>query len=1585
MTSSAKFTGLRVQLFIFIFFFISLLAVDAGAATSMVNPPNKITVVVDDNFPPYTLRDESGNLQGLIHDRWQLWQKQTGIKVELIGMDWAKAQQLMLDGGADVIDTISRTPAREPFYEFSLPYADLNVMLYFRNTVSGIIDAKSSRNFVIGVKDGDRCIQHLQDAGATKLKRYPSYEALIKAAAVREVAVFCMNQRPADYFLIRAGIESDFQHTDAMYVSQFYWAVKKGNTGLLQIVADGFASIPSQEQLQLEKKWFGIAIASGYFASLRYGGYILVGLMLGLLLLLIWLRTMRSEVKRQTAALRESEERFRKLFEDTLQAITLVEDGRFIAANKASLAMLRITDLNQFIGRTPADFSPQFQSDGQLSSVKVKEVIATAFAKGSTEFEWEHIRADGEHFIASVLLTVIRQANKDLLHVVWTDITERKRNEMVLLNAKAIIDSSDVAIISKTLQGFITSWNPGAEKLFGYRADETIGQSMQMLIPDDRRNEEPEILARIAEGERVDHFETIRRCKDGHLIHIFANISPIINQEGIVCGASKIARDITQQKKTEQELTEYRQDLEHRVIERTSELVVMANSLRDANDEQQAIFDAATTGIIFVRDRHIVRCNRMIEQLFGYEPGEILGQTTRAWYPDEATFNEIGDTIATALKQQGHYIAERELIRKDGSHFWARIMVQAIDRNDVRKGLVGMIEDVTVERETKEALRRSYQEQMAIFDTATVGIVFTRDRSIVRCNRTMEQLFGYEPNELLGQSMRVVYGDELSFYEVGKQIESTLSTDGYVRFEREVVRKDGTHFCARLTAQVIDAQNSSKGMVGTIEDITAEQAVIVEMKKARTLAEEAARAKADFLANMSHEIRTPMNAVLGMSHLLLKTELTERQHDYLVKIRSAGQHLLGIINDILDFSKAEAGKLRLECAEFDLDSVATNIATLLNGKANEKCLELTIDIAADVPRNLIGDSLRLEQILLNFGSNAVKFTEQGEVHIICRVKEISDTNVLLYFAIRDTGIGLTDEQQGQLFRSFQQADSSTTRKFGGTGLGLVISKQLAGMMGGEVGVDSVPEHGSTFWFTARFSLSKMLPVILMPRPDLRGLRVLVVDDNETARVVLRDMLASMTFVVDEAASGAEAIQLIRHSIAIDVPYAIVFLDWKMPGMDGIEAARQIRTLGLDSSPHLVMVTAYGREELMSQATIAGIDSFLIKPVNPSLLFDTAMQLLGGNRLQQSVVNIPAIKESELLSSLQGARILVVEDNELNQQVATDLLTGAGFVVDLAENGEVALNKLRHSHYDLVFMDMQMPVMDGVTATIAIRQFTQFKDLPIIAMTANAMPADRDRCINAGMNDYISKPIEPDHLWQTLARWISPDFRSKIQPSDPVVAIIRGNSATMVIHEPENFLAQINGLNVARGLRHLSGKTASYITMLRSFCEKQKTVADDIRHVLLNADWQTAERLAHTMKGIAGTLGMDHLQKLSADLELAIKEQHSTIMMDPLWERFSASLQEMILQLQDKLPAESDSTIAIPNDDIARRDAIINELRSLLAQDNFDASALFSDNIRIFEHVFPDHVAKMAAQIADFDFAGAKQTLESACLSIGHHL
>jgi signal transduction histidine kinase/CheY-like chemotaxis protein len=531
-----------------------------------------------------------------------------------------------------------------------------------------------------------------------------------------------------------------------------------------------------------------------------------------------------------------------------------------------------------------------------------------------------------------------------------------------------------------------------------------------------------------------------------------------------------------------------------------------------------------------------------------------------------------------------------------------------------------------------------------------------------------------------------------------------------------------------------------------LEGIAKEEAIAATEAALRATA-----AKSEFLANMSHEIRTPMNGVMGLTHLALMTELTPKQRDYLNKIDYSAKSLLNIINDILDFSKIEAGKLDLEDVSFDLGSVLDNISGLAEIRAAEKGLTFSIHVADGVPAELVGDPVRYGQILLNLVTNALKFTETGEVAVSIAVASENARALELITTVRDTGIGMNEEDRSRLFQSFSQADSSITRRFGGTGLGLAISKALAEKMGGSISVESNRGAGSTFAFTVALHRAERRSAV-RATPELQGRRVIVVDDDPIARESLSATLTQWNMHVLAADSGSSALVAIHAASERGEPFELVLMDWKMPGQNGIDVAEAIRTTGTaEKPPIIVMVSAFGRADVFAAAKRAGIEAFLVKPVDPSLLLETMQSLF--------LTASPSREATRAVVStgqLKGAHVLVAEDNDINQQIVEHLLARLGVTMQFAANGREAVDAVFASgaRFDAVLMDVQMPVMDGLEATRRIRQHAGAADLPIIAMTAHAMERERQMCLAAGMNDHLTKPVDPKSLTRTLARWIN---------------------------------------------------------------------------------------------------------------------------------------------------------------------------------------------------------------------------------------
>ncbi|MBP59676.1 MULTISPECIES: response regulator [Idiomarina] len=733
-------------------------------------------------------------------------------------------------------------------------------------------------------------------------------------------------------------------------------------------------------------------------------------------------------------------------------------------------------------------------------------------------------------------------------------------------------------------------------------------------------------------------------------------------------------------------------------------------------------------------------------------------------------------------------------------------------------------------------------------------------------NRAFANDFGVAPESLTGKSDAEIESLAANDVLLERDKKTFSQKAPSVNAEIELKVDNKSQWVEHSSVPLYDDDHNIIGILGSYYDISGIKSVAEEMEKAKETAERANQSKGEFLANMSHEIRTPINAIVGMANLCLKTELNQKQKRYIKVIDSSSQALLGVINDILDFSKIDAGKLTVERIPFDLQDVLTSLADMFAYRAYDKDLEFIINLPANIPTRLIGDPLRLNQVLVNLISNAIKFTEDGEINVAVNLLDSSKDNVLLRISVTDTGIGMDEEQRANLFKAFTQADTSTTRKYGGTGLGLAISRRLILLMGGDIGVTSAAGQGSTFYIEVELPLQKEQDnshhQYLLQK--LSGVRILAIDDNLSTREMLYEMLRSYQVDVKVCRTAEQALQVFQQSVEEDNPYQLVLVDWRLPGMDGLEFCQTITERYADDvRPKLTLATGYYAEELSEKAKQAGVNDIISKPFTASTL---------GRSLASTLFQRELPDESDAESgdgipeSILRAPILVVEDNEINQQVAREILTSHKFKVDIVENGQLAVEAVHNKNYSLVLMDIQMPVMDGLKAARTIRADFNYQQLPILAMTANAMSGDEERSLAAGMQGHIAKPIDEQQLIKAIIKWAVPgDYTNNQQPEAPA-ATEEDEPAKPPVRIP-----QVKGIEFEAALKRLQYNVELYLKLVEQLYETYQGSATKVSDFITRGQHDSARRYFHSLKGAAANLGFTQLQNKAADLEQFMAE------------------------------------------------------------------------------------------------------------------
>jgi len=1134
---------------------------------------------------------------------------------------------------------------------------------------------------------------------------------------------------------------------------------------------------------------------------------------------LLWVVMLRRRVQNQTETIRAT-------LESTADGILVVDErGKITALNEKFGELWRIP--KSILASMDEDKVVSYVSsqlkDRESFHLRVAQLYAHPNGQSDDILELKDGRILERHSNPQ------RVRGKNVGRVwVYRDVTERTRAEEVRSKLATIVESSDDAIISRTLGGTITSWNKGAEVIFGYRADEVMGKPVSMLAAPDHVDEFAAMLHRLRQGEKIAHFETVRVRKDGSRIDVSLTISPIRNAAGDVVGAASIARDITERKRAEAAL------IEERHLLRT-----LMDNLPD---------------VIYFKDREsrFTRINKAHAREFRLkDPAQAVGKTDSDFFTGEHAQQAYADEQEIIRTGQPVLGKEEKETWVNGHVTWASTTKMPLrDTNGNIIGTFGVSRDVTERKRYEESLRASEQRYRLLFERNLAGVYrVTVDGHLLDCNDACARMFGFaSASEMLEHRAADFYPDPGARDEfLGRLKEHGTLTN----YEHCLQRKDGSPVWVLENATLVrSAEGEITHLEGSLIDISDRRQAEEALRNAKETAEAASRAKSEFLAMMSHEIRTPMNGIIGMTELALDTPLSREQREYLNSVKESADTLLTLMNDILDFSKIEAGKLSLDICEFDLQDTLSNTMRALAARADEKGLELTWQTLPDLPARLVGDPGRLRQILLNLVGNGIKFTERGEVDLRVEIESQGEDWTILQFCVTDTGIGIPRVKQQRIFGAFMQADSSTTRKYGGTGLGLAISSRLVKLMEGRIWLESESNKGSRFHFTAKFA------VVKGPQPQpaplvevsLQGTPVLVIDDNATNRRILEAMLESWSMQPALVASGQEGLVAMRRAKDMGKTFPLILLDAQMPDMDGFMVVEELKEDPTLAGSAIMMLTSAGQRGDAARCRALGISAYLVKPIRQSELLEAILLVLGQPSQRKDHPDL--VTRHTIRETRRKLRIIVAEDNAINRELVTRLLQKRGHTVMAVTTGREAVDLLDKdaANCDIVLMDVEMPDMDGFQATAIIREKEKIsgKHIPIIALTAYAMKGDRERCLAAGMDGYVPKPIRHQDLFETIQTLVMdlPNVLAHAPPEKPPAEVLdEALLMSRVDNDPQ----------LLRDLVDL-------------FLEECPRLVDEIRVELDRKDAKAVERGAHSLKGSTSNLAAKMASEAALKLE-----------------------------------------------------------------------------------------------------------------------
>ena len=1115
----------------------------------------------------------------------------------------------------------------------------------------------------------------------------------------------------------------------------------------------------------------------------------------------------RRQLSKQYESIVESEKKLKTIFAAGTDIISISSfaDERYIDVNDE---FERVTGYSrdEVIGKTPHDINfwlKDAESQEENEEPRTKGYVRDATRGFVRNFQAGFLTKRGEQRWGLFSSVLVNLSGQSCVVSFGRDVTEHKKAQEASQHLAAIVEFSEDAIVSATLSNVITSWNGSAARLFGYQASEIIGKPLTILVAADETQQTRERLEKVRRGETIPTYDAVRLKKDGTPLEVSVSLSPIRDPSGSVAGFSAIYKDITENKRAEGEL-------------------------RESETKFKKIFDSCsdTITITSLDEGRYITVNDQFERMMGYTREEVIGRTVTelsVWANPHERIAAVRQLRAAGVLKN----SEVEFVGKDGtafsSLFSAVLMVIAGEQC-----VVSFVRDI---RDRKKA-ERSRALLAAIVHSADDAILsIDLDHRITTWNPGAERLYGYSVAEIIGQKLETLVPSE-ELEELEKSFGLVVSGKPVQRFDARRLKKNGTLFDAAVVISPIhDSTGAIVGISGIVRDVTERKQAELELTEAREQALAASRAKSAFLATMSHEIRTPMTAILGMADLLWESSLSPEQRGYVRIARAAGNALNTLIDSILDLSKIEGGHIQLEEIDFDLDEVVQSSVENFTFRAHQKGLELLFSIEPDVPRALRGDPTRLRQVLGNLIGNAVKFTGQGEVIIrVERDPRGRDTGTLR-FSVGDTGIGIPHTETESVFDAFTQVDSSITRRYGGSGLGLTICKRLVELMGGRIWLDSQPGKGSIFYFTVNLRVQSQAIVEPAPRLNLKDVKILVADDNASHRRILHSVLGKRGALVSEAADFAEMIQELHRADDSGARYKLLLLDDSLADGNNLDFLER-NGKGPVVGAAILMLASTDLNRDVERARQSGARAYLMKPIAPRDLLTTIEATLVNSR---PIPRLPHAEDHDAPRDERNLRILLAEDSEDNRVLIQAYLKKSPYQLDMAENGEIAVNKFVNGKYDLVLMDMQMPVMDGYTAVKTIREWernSRRRRTPIIALTAYALKEDVTKSLDTGCDAHLSKPIKKKVLLEGIMQ-ATRDWRDSYE-------------------------------------KHIAHVDSELAPLLPRFLERKRKDIGAIRDHLEQRDYETVRVLGHNIKGEGGGYGLEALTTIGSSIEEAAR-------------------------------------------------------------------------------------------------------------------